>query len=360
MDVRRRTHAPGSPLVKRLPLRRTTEQDESLVEQTTPTDLQRLAPDAPLPLRPDAVLTMQRAVGNQTVVRLLEPRVQRQTAWPASAARLAKTVDNEDELAKPVNHGEEELAKAPTLRRSPDGVAVTVQQIAPRDRIAFGADDGLLAKVSTSVKSGAAATIGLGGDYGLTYPERVDAKIGATLDKTAGAWSPTVKSLKGHYSMQASLLAGQTEITGPGGNTSNTNYCDQATALEKLGYGGGHQWYMLKAVKVHEAVHAKHFAPAMKTVEAAITANLEAITVPHTAGMKASKAIKDIQADPTYVAEIANAQSLWLAEILTRAAGDHAAGGPTDKAEQTVTEPMRKKICRHAKKKKWAACAACP
>ncbi|MGH2559051.1 MAG: hypothetical protein ACRDJH_08300, partial [Thermomicrobiales bacterium] len=355
----------------RLPAQRVAEADDPLLAQaaTASADLQRLALDSPVALKPGAILTMQRKVGNQTVVRLLEPRVQRRAAVPASTATLAKTVDNEEELAKSANNEEhlaktvnqeEELAKAPTLHRSADHVAVSVQQTAPLHNSLIGPDDGLLAKVSTSVKSGAAATIGLGGDYGLTYPERVDASISAKLDKTAGTWSPKVKSLKGHYSLQASLLAGQTEITGPSGNTSTTNFCDQATALEKLGYGGGHKWYILKAVKVHEAVHAKHFAPALKAVEAAITANLEAVTVPHTAGMKSSKAIKDIQADPTYIAEIANAQSLWLAEILTRAAGDHASGGPTDTAEKTVTEPMRKKICRHAKKKKWAACAACP
>ena len=28
-------------------------------------------------------------------------------------------------------------------------------------------------------------------------------------------------------------------------------------------------------------------------------------------------------------------------------------------AEQTITEPLRKKICEHAKKEKWPACDSC-
>jgi hypothetical protein len=361
MDAHRRTHAPDSTPAKRLPPQRVGEPDDALLEQADPADPQRLASFSPVALQPRAILSMQRTVGNQSVLRLLEPSVQRQTARPTGGTTLAKPAErDEEELAKAAERDEEELAKAGDLSRSTDGVAVAVQQTAPDHDAATVADDGLLAKVGTSVKPGAAPTQALGGDYGITYPESVDAKIGAKLDKAAGTWSPQVKSLKGNYSMQTTLLAGQTEITGPGGNTTQANFCDQADALEHLGYDATQQWYMIKAVKVHEGVHATRFAPALKNVAATIAASLEAVTVPHTAGMKESKAIKDIQADPTYAAEIVNAQKTWLAEILTLVAGDHAAGGPTDKAEQTVTEPMRKKICSHAKKKKWPACASCP
>lgn len=314
-------------------------------------------------LTTDSVLNLQRFVGNGAVAQLLKPSVQRQAsrsphAPAASRGNLAKGAEREEELAKGAER-EEELGKegGAGVQRA-QGVQVEVVKTASAR--SPGERDSELAKASTSVKSGAAATQPLGGDYGLTFPENVVPTITAKKDKTAGTWSPKVSKLVGHYSMQETLLAGQTEISGPAGNTSGANFCAQVTALEALGYGGGHLWYMLQAVKRHEAVHAKHFGPALKAVEPAIAANLEGVSIADVPGMTAKQAATNLKVDATFQAEVVNAQQLWLAEILTRAAGDHNAGGPTDTAEKTVTEPMRKNICKHAKKKKWAACAACP
>ena len=55
-----------------------------------------------------------------------------------------------------------------------------------------------------------------------------------------------------------------------------------------------------------------------------------------------------------------NAQPRWLAEILTLVAGDHAAGGPTDTAEEAVVGPMIDNICKFAKTNNWVACSICP
>jgi hypothetical protein len=76
--------------------------------------------------------------------------------------------------------------------------------------------------------------------------------------------------------------------------------------------------------------------------------------------MNKAAAIAAINLDPTFQAAVTGAQALWLAEILTRVAGDHAGGGPTDKAEHKIVDPMVKAICKTAKKKKWPACADCP
>jgi len=199
-----------------------------------------------------------------------------------------------------------------------------------------------------------------GGIYGLTFPESVDVDITAKLDKGAGTWSPEVTKLTGHFSMQTRLLPGQAEITGPSGNTTDANFCDQCTNLQSIGNTAGNTWYMISAVVKHEKVHATRFKPGLTNARTGIVTAVEAATVPDVAGMTKAQAITQLQADATFQAAVTNAQALWLAEILTLVAGDHAAGGPTDKAEQTVTEPMRKKICSHAKKQKWGACAACP
>lgn len=263
-------------------------------------------------------LMLQRTVGNQAVQRLLQRK-------PDVA--LTKTIGNEEELAK---RGLNDAAFA------------------------------LLGKAGVSVVSGATATNGLSaGDYGLTFPESVSAKISAKFDKTNSEWSPTVESLTGHYSMQTRLLPGQSEITGPGGNTSKTNFCDQCEGLASLGNTVGNMWYMIRAVREHEKVHATRFKPALTNARTAIVTALEAVTIPHVAPMSKSAAIKQLRGDPNFQAELVTAQATWLTEVLKLVAGDHASGGPTDKAESAVTEPMRKSICAHAKKKKWGACPHC-
>jgi hypothetical protein len=268
-------------------------------------------------------------------------------------ARLAKVLNNEEELAN---------RSGPVLARAPDAaadVSVTAIQTAPET--AHGVADQTLEKASTAARPGAAATQALGpGVYGLTFPERVDVKISAVLNKATGRWSPRVLTLTGRFSMQTRLLPGQSEITGPGGNTTSANFCDQATNLSSIGNTLGNTWYVIEAVRRHEAVHAQRFAPALKDAEPTITADIQAVSIPDAPGMKKAAAVAALTADPAFQAEVTKAQQTWLASILVRVAGDHAAGGPTDKAEQKVTEPLRKTICKHAKKKKWPACPACP
>jgi hypothetical protein len=215
----------------------------------------------------------------------------------------------------------------------------------------------VFAKASTSIKS-TAPTTGLAGNYGLTWPEAVDVKIGAV--RVGPNWVPRVTKLTGRYSMQTSLLAGQSEITGPKGNTTQANFCAQVTNLAALGESPGNQWYMLKAVKRHENVHLKHFRPALKTAKAAIVLALEAPTIPHVQGMKKAAAVAALKLDPTFLAAVTQARQLWFAECANQLAGDHAAGGPCETAEHKIVDPMLKAICKTAKKKHWPACAACP
>jgi hypothetical protein len=213
-------------------------------------------------------------------------------------------------------------------------------------------------KASSNMTAAAAASIPLGAtQYGLTFPEAVDVKI--TACRSGATWVPGVTKLTGRYSLQIRLLPGQTEVTGPKGNTTSANFCSQVLGLDTLG-NTADPWYMLRAVKKHEQVHKSRFVPALKAVKAAIVASIEAASVPHVAGMTTATAIAALQADPAFKAAVAGAQALWLAEILTRTAGDHAASGPADVAEHLVVDPMVSAICKTAKAKKWAACATCP
>jgi hypothetical protein len=236
-------------------------------------------------------------------------------------------------------------------------VGVSVATVPPTVDVDAGLEE--LRKATTAVAAGAAPSQALGtGVYGLTFPESVQVTIGAK--KTGTKWNPVVKNLLGRYSLQARLLPGQSEITGPTGNTTNTNFCAQATNLQSLGNTVGNPWYMLSAVVAHENVHATRFKPALDAAEPAITSAIEAVSVPDTPGMDEAAAVAALQAAPAFVAAVQAARQTWLAQILTLVAGDHAAGGPTDTAERGVVGPMLTTICNHAKAQSWGPCPACP
>lgn len=216
------------------------------------------------------------------------------------------------------------------------------------------------AKASASMTPAAAASIPLGGGvYGLTFPEAVDVKI--TSCRSGANWVPGVLKLTGRYSMQTRLLPGQTEVTGPAGNTTSANFCSQVTGLDTLGNTAGNPWYMIGAVRRHEQVHKSRFVPALKAVKAAIVMSIEAVSIPHAPGMTKATAVTALEAAPAFKAAVTGAQATWLAEILHRVAGDHAAGGPTDLTEHAVVDPMVGAICTTAKANGWApACPVCP
>jgi len=202
--------------------------------------------------------------------------------------------------------------------------------------------------------------------YGLTFPENVQVRI--DLFNNAGVWQPVLSEVVGNYSLQPRLLPGQTEVTGPAGNTTAANYCAQITELNSLGNCPGAvppaTWYMLSAVLAHERIHATKFRTALihPTVINPLETAIEGITRP-VAGLSANPIIAEffIRTDPAFVAALAAAQANWLARILVLVAGDHAAGGPTDTAEHGIVDPMVRRICRHAKANGWPACPPlCP
>jgi hypothetical protein len=248
-------------------------------------------------------------------------------------------------------------------------VEVSVARVQPGP-VRSGSGLALRSKATTSVAGGAAPTHALGAtDYGLTIEEAIVPTIGAKKVSSwfgswfGSYWYPVVTSLAGSFSQQVHLLPGppkQDEVTGPAGNTTKTNFCDQVQGLKTLGNTIGNPWYMLQAVQDHEDVHAAHFGPGLQAAEPAITAALEAVSVPDAAGMTQAAAAKALAADATFKAAVKAALQTWIAQDNTLLRGDHAPGGPTDTAEHKVVDPMITSICAHAKKETWGACADCP
>lgn len=217
--------------------------------------------------------------------------------------------------------------------------------------------------VATAVAPGAPPSIPVGANWGLTFPETVTVTICAFR---AGAnWQATLLSANGNYSLQAQLLPGVLEVTGPPpGNTTLANYCNQINDLHTLNSAGGAgTWFMISAVIAHENVHATRFLPALGHVSVlpVLQATIDALTVPHVPGMNQAAAIAALQALPAFAAALTTAQANWLARILVLVAGDHAPGGPTQIAERAVVTPMITAICAHRTANGWPACPpACP
>jgi hypothetical protein len=237
-------------------------------------------------------------------------------------------------------------------------VEISLARVAP-GALRAGPDRAVRSKATTSVQSGASPTRALASnEYGVTWEESVQVTMGAR--KVGSFWRPVVKGLLGRYSVQARLLSGQSEVTGPTGNTTQANFCEQVTGLSTLGNTLGNPWYMLQAIVAHENVHATHLGPALAKAEPAITASIEAIEIPDVAGTTEESAVAVLKADIGLNAAIARARQTWAAEATTLQLPDHAPGGPCEKAEHAVVDPMARSICAHARSSKWGPCPACP
>jgi peptidoglycan hydrolase-like protein with peptidoglycan-binding domain len=209
---------------------------------------------------------------------------------------------------------------------------------------------------------GAAPSNALGpGVWGLTFPENVQVTI--DVFNNAGVWQPVVTGVTGNYSLQTRLLPGVAEVTGPAGNTTAANYCAQINDLDSLTHAAA-AWFMLSAVLAHERVHARQFRTALidPLVIAPLEAAIEAITVPATIlTPTAGVAEFFIRADPAFAAALNAAQANWLAQILVLVVNDHNPGGTADTEEHAIVDPMRRRICQHARANGWPACPPlCP
>jgi len=212
---------------------------------------------------------------------------------------------------------------------------------------------------------GATPSIALGaGDWGLTFPENVQVRI--DVFDNGGVWQPVLTGVTGNYSLQTRLLPGVTEVTGPGGNTTAANYCNQINDLNSLTLVRG-AWFMDAAVVAHERVHAEKFRDALvhPFVLNLLEAAIEAITIPRSL-LIANPTMAElfIRSDPRFQAALNSAQANWLAQILIFVNGDHGTpvgSGPTYTAEREILDPMIRRICNHARANGFAACAPlCP
>jgi hypothetical protein len=249
-------------------------------------------PRSPVP-DPTGLLALQRAAGNQAVVRM--------------------------------------------LARSPGATPAAAPAAAPNVRVEGGA------KASTTMKPE---------QWGLTWPEAIDVTIDARKD--GSTWRPVVKELVGRYSVQTRLLPGVQPVKGPGQDTTEANYRRQFADLDSLAPPGQTvQWYMIEAVEAHEAVHAHHMGPAFDAIAPRTIAVLESVMIPDDGTLDAEHAARALEQDPAFIKAVADRLFLWQCDTADASLDDHDLTGPTKAAERVVVDPMIGAIRAEAAQQGW-------
>jgi hypothetical protein len=194
-------------------------------------------------------------------------------------------------------------------------------------------------------------------DWGMTDTEQVIPNIAAEQREPgtkAGPgnvppavlplWGPKVGSVTGKYSLRQHLLAGVTEVGGPGKDTTKGNWQHQVANLNALGEdtpGFPCQWYMVKAVGAHELVHKGSVGTALEETEGAITRKIEG-DIPAVRAATPRAALTAFKANPAYKAANDAAREIWDLKYVSKIDSDHT--GMTPEAEHKVVDPMIEKI----------------
>ena len=183
--------------------------------------------------------------------------------------------------------------------------------------------------------------------------------ISAFHECTGNQWCATLEGLTGKYLQKERLYPGVTEVTGPLGNTTPSNFCAQVGELtaQAAPFSDGH-WYMLSATKAHENVHQKRLKPALQNTATNIETLVEAICVPFS-GQTLSAAVAQIKALPVFEDAAEQAADIWDAEYHLETSSDDNPGGACDDAESLAVKDMVNSICNYASANGWATCSSC-
>ena len=196
-------------------------------------------------------------------------------------------------------------------------------------------------------------------DLGRVFPENIEVRLKLLDDGVK--WQPIITGLTGHYSVQTRLLPGMKEVTGPGGNTSEDNYCDQIKDLNSkaLSYV---DWYMEDAILAHERVHASKMREAL--ISPIVLKPLEK-SITDLAFPKSNLAFNEkvaevmLRMDKRFEDAVFEAEIAWIEQFISVIKADHGdpkGSGPAYKEGKKIVMPMINKIRKHAKANNWSSC----
>jgi hypothetical protein len=202
--------------------------------------------------------------------------------------------------------------------------------------------------------STAAAQAGMGAcTWGITAPDPLVVQTNVCSD--GPVWRLRVTSVFSVIRTFSRHVAGEREPTV--GNSTAANFCPQVTDLDALGNCPGGNWYMLAAVRAHEAVHVDEWRTSMGTDWPAQQAIIEGLTVPRAGATATWRA--------AYHA-MRGTVAFRNAIRTNRASGNYPAfwGIPdpnvnTNAAERVVVAPRIRQLCVNARTRGWGP-GACP
>ncbi|MDP8969065.1 MAG: hypothetical protein M3N52_00845, partial [Actinomycetota bacterium] len=190
--------------------------------------------------------------------------------------------------------------------------------------------------------------------WGITYPDPLEVRTEAVKD--GADWRLCVKSVTSNVRCHSRLLPGPPQVEPTTANATSGNFCTQVGELDVLGTCSG-KWYMLNAVRAHEAVHVNEWKTSFPTDWPAVQAKIEGITVP-------ASGITSLQGVAHF---IMRASTEYHDAIQTNATnfptfwGIPDPNANTNAAEHAVVDPRIDQICNHAKAQGWnpGGCGVC-
>jgi hypothetical protein len=187
--------------------------------------------------------------------------------------------------------------------------------------------------------------------WGITAPDPL--KVATLTCRDAAVWRLRVTKVVSDIRTFSRQLPGQVAPTTA--NSTAANFCGQVTDLDQLGNCGPGHFYLLNAVKAHEAVHVEEWKTSMGSDWPAQKAIIEGLSVPASgatkskaaarASMRGSAAFRNaLQTTP------ANYPAFW---------GIPDPNPQTDAAERVIVTPQIRRLCVNARSRGFGP-GACP
>ncbi len=194
--------------------------------------------------------------------------------------------------------------------------------------------------------------------YGLSTPQQLEFETDVDDSLDGDYWQMDLMNITGKYVMLFRLFDNQTDVTGAEQATTAKEANEIIAAFDALGEPEkDHNWYNLKAVEMHERVHASRLLPALQNKEKKIEQWIEEARIPLSEAKTYQEARRKIESSKEIdLSERKMACYVeWYNEYMYLVAGDHKKNGPTEKAERAVTDPIKKAIKEKQIKNKWVS-----
>ena len=204
----------------------------------------------------------------------------------------------------------------------------------------------------TPKKSTAAQIAAMSGStWGITAPDPL--RVFTLTCRDGPLWRLRVTAVVSDIRTFSRQLAGQVAPTTA--NSTAANFCGQVTDLDSLGVAGAGHFYMLDAVRAHEAVHAQEWKTSMGSDWPAQKAIIEGLNVPASGATKTQAAARvSMRGSAAFKnavqTGVANYPAFW---------GIPDPNAQTNAAERVVVTPQIRHLCVNARNKGFGP-GACP